>query len=89
MIKLVLFDLDGVLVDAKEIHYTSLNEALGEYAITLDEHRNFYDGRKTYEKLNMLTEKKGLPVSDHEKIFNLIIHSKHFNSMFFLFLSVH
>ena len=27
MIKLVLFDLDGVLVDAKEIHYTSLNEA--------------------------------------------------------------
>ena len=70
MIKLVLFDLDGVLVDAKEIHYEALNEALGEYAITLDEHRNFYDGRKTYEKLNTLTEKKGLPVSDHEKIFN-------------------
>ena len=56
MIKLILFDLDGVLVDAKEIHYTSLNEALGEYAITPDEHRNLYDGRKTYEKLNMLTE---------------------------------
>lgn len=70
MIKLVLFDLDGVLVDAKEIHYEALNEALGECAITLDEHRNFYDGRKTYEKLNTLTEKKGLPVSDHEKIFN-------------------
>ena len=70
MIKLILFDLDGVLVDAKEIHYTSLNEALGEYAITPDEHRNLYDGRKTYEKLNMLTERKGLPVSEHENIFN-------------------
>tara|TARA_R110000772_G_scaffold82558_2_gene175041 strand:+ start:3796 stop:5145 length:1350 start_codon:yes stop_codon:yes gene_type:complete len=71
MIKLILFDLDGVLVDAKEIHYTALNEALGEFAISPDEHRNLYDGRKTYEKLNMLTERCGLPVSEHEHIFNL------------------
>ena len=71
MIKLILFDLDGVLVDAKEIHYTALNEALGEFAISRDEHRNLYDGRKTYEKLNMLTERCGLPVSEHEHIFNL------------------
>ena len=28
-IKLVLFDLDGVLIDAKEIHYLALNKALG------------------------------------------------------------
>ena len=34
MIKLVLFDLDGVLIDAKKIHYDALNEALGEqYAV--------------------------------------------------------
>ena len=58
MIKLVLFDLDGVLVDAKEIHYEALNEALGEYAITLDEHRNFYDGRKTYEKAEHVNREK-------------------------------
>ena len=70
MIKLILFDLDGVLVDAKDIHYAALNEALGEYAITPDEHRNLYDGRKTYEKLNMLTERKGLPVSQHDSIFD-------------------
>lgn len=70
MIKLILFDLDGVLVDAKDIHYAALNEALGEYAITPDEHRNLYDGRKTYEKLNMLTERKGLPVSLHHSIFD-------------------
>ena len=71
MIKLILFDLDGVLVDAKEIHYTALNEALGEFAISRDDHHNIYDGRKTYEKLNMLTERWGLPVSEHEHIFNL------------------
>ena len=28
MIKLIIFDLDGVLVDAKEIHYQALNTAL-------------------------------------------------------------
>jgi beta-phosphoglucomutase-like phosphatase (HAD superfamily) len=28
MKQMVIFDLDGVLVDAKEIHYNALNEAL-------------------------------------------------------------
>ena len=28
-IKLIIFDLDGVLVEAKNIHYDALNEALG------------------------------------------------------------
>lgn len=71
MIKLVLFDLDGVLVDAKNIHYVSLNKALPEeYVITLEEHRNIYDGRKTKEKLQMLTESKGLPIELHESIFD-------------------
>jgi len=70
MIKLVLFDLDGVLIDAKQIHYEALNEALGlKYAISEDDHHNLYDGRKTREKLNLLTEKKGLPISDHDVIF--------------------
>jgi len=71
MIKLVLFDLDGVLVDAKNIHYVALNEALGkEYAISPEDHRNIYDGRKTNEKLNMLTDRKGLPVDRHKEIFD-------------------
>ena len=70
MIRLVLFDLDGVLIDAKQIHYDALNNALGEkYAITEDEHMNFYDGRKTREKLNLLTENKGLPIKRHEEIY--------------------
>ena len=71
MIKLVLFDLDGVLIDAKEIHYLALNSALGEdYAISASDHRNLYDGRKTYEKLALLTERVGLPVELHQKIFD-------------------
>jgi len=70
-IKLVLFDLDGVLIDAKKIHYVALNEALGEqYAISEKEHTSLYDGRKTFEKLNLLTERKGLPSSLHKEIYD-------------------
>jgi len=46
-VKLVIFDLDGVLVEAKNIHYDALNEALGEYAISWAEHLSTYDGLKT------------------------------------------
>lgn len=70
MIKLVLFDLDGVLIDAKEIHFGALNEALGEkYFITEEEHHNVYDGLKTRQKLEMLTQQKGLPVELHDEIY--------------------
>ena len=68
--KLVLFDLDGVLIDAKKIHFDSLNQALGpEYAITEEEHLNFYDGRKTRQILHMLTENKGLPLDLHDVVY--------------------
>ena len=68
--KLILFDLDGVLIDAKDIHYRALNDALGEdFAISPEDHRNIYDGRKTYEKLEILTKRKGLPSERHEQIF--------------------
>jgi HAD superfamily hydrolase (TIGR01509 family) len=70
-IKLVLFDLDGVLIDAKKIHYDALNEALGdEYAISEKEHTSLYDGRKTFEKLDLLTERKDLPSSLHKEIYD-------------------
>ena len=61
MIKLIIFDLDGVLVEAKNIHFEAFNKALGEYAITWDEHLSIYDGLKTNQKLEMLHERKGLP----------------------------
>jgi len=61
MIKLVVFDLDGVLVEAKNIHFEALNKALVQYAITWEEHLSIYDGLKTNQKLEMLYERKGLP----------------------------
>jgi HAD superfamily hydrolase (TIGR01509 family) len=68
-IKFIIFDLDGVLVEAKEIHYEALNEALGEkYMITWDEHLSRYDGLKTSQKLEMLTKDKGLPVELYDEV---------------------
>ena len=68
-IKLIIFDLDGVLVEAKNIHYEALNEALGDkYAISWNEHLSTYDGLKTTQKLDMLSEKKGLPTDSHRDI---------------------
>jgi len=68
MIKLIIFDLDGVLVEAKQIHYDTLNQALDEvgkvtgknYVITEVEHLSIYDGLKTTQKLELLTKNKGL-----------------------------
>jgi len=69
MVKLIVFDLDGVLVSAKEIHYDALNEALGDkYAISWNEHLSTYDGLKTSQKLDMLTDLKDLPVEQHQRI---------------------
>jgi len=70
MIKLVIFDLDGVLVEAKNIHFEAFNKALGEYAITWDEHLSIYDGLKTNQKLDMLHERKGLPKEYFTSIWN-------------------
>ena len=68
-VRLVIFDLDGVLVEAKNIHYNALNKALGEeYMISWEEHLSIYDGLKTYQKLEMLTERKGLPADKHESV---------------------
>ena len=62
MIKAIIFDLDGVLVDARELHYEALNRALEKYncTITRDEHLSTYDGLPTKKKLQLLTKNKGL-----------------------------
>ena len=69
MIKLIIFDLDGVLIDSKQTHYEALNRALGEeYAISIEEHLANYDGLPTRSKLNMISERKGLPTDRHALI---------------------
>jgi HAD superfamily hydrolase (TIGR01509 family) len=72
MTKLIIFDLDGVLVEAKEIHYKTFNQALIEidekYIITESEHLSIYDGLKTTQKLELLTKNKGLPTQFYDSI---------------------
>jgi HAD superfamily hydrolase (TIGR01509 family) len=75
MYKLILFDLDGVLVDAKHIHYKTLNDSIStiageQYVITENEHLSTFDGLKTNQKLEMLTETKGLDTDLHKPIWN-------------------
>lgn len=67
MIKSVIFDMDGVLVDAREWHYESLNRALAAfgYCISRIDHLTTYDGLPTKRKLQMLTATEGLPTGLH------------------------
>ncbi|KPC35432.1 HAD superfamily hydrolase [Pseudomonas syringae pv. cilantro] len=67
MIKAVIFDMDGVLIEAKEWHYDALNKALGlfGYNISRHEHLTAYDGLPTSRKLDMLSVERDLPVALH------------------------
>jgi len=69
-IKAVLFDLDGVLIDATEWHYEALNKALSlfGYEIDRDSHVSQFNGLPTKKKLEMLSNQKGLPQSLHDFI---------------------
>lgn len=66
-IKAVLFDMDGVLIEAKDWHYEALNQALQlfGYEINRFEHLTSYDGLPTSMKLKKLTLEKGLPNQLH------------------------
>jgi HAD superfamily hydrolase (TIGR01509 family) len=66
-IKAIIFDMDGVLIDARDWHYEALNKALSMFgmAISRFDHLITYDGLPTKEKLKMLSLEKGLPDSLH------------------------
>lgn len=70
MKKAVIFDMDGVLIDARDWHYEALNDALEMfgYRISREEHLNRFDGLPTKAKLRILSEERGLPWSSHEII---------------------
>ena len=72
--KLIVFDLDGVLLDFCEVHYETLNQAICEiagqsFSISREEHETTYNGRSTRAKLAMLGERKGLAPLLFEEIF--------------------
>ena len=69
MIKTIIFDLDGVLIESKEIHYKALNAALPvDYRIGYEEHLSTYDGLPTKQKLELLSLTKNLPKELHAEI---------------------
>tara|TARA_B100000886_G_scaffold186908_1_gene128331 strand:- start:29706 stop:30326 length:621 start_codon:yes stop_codon:yes gene_type:complete len=69
-IKAILFDMDGVLIDARDWHYQALNEALHHfgYFISMESHLSTFDGLPTSRKLDILTNSLGLPKSLHPLI---------------------
>ncbi len=66
-IKAVIFDMDGVLIDAKEWHYEALNQALRLFGMEISryDHLVTFDGLPTRKKLEMLTRERGLPQQLH------------------------
>ena len=60
MIKAIFFDLDGVLVDTKLIHFEALNVSLYKILkekISFKDHVEIYDGLPTVEKIKILKKK--------------------------------
>lgn len=72
-IKAILFDMDGVLIDAKEWHYEALNKALAIFGlgISRDAHLTRFDGLPTKTKLAMLSQECSLPLELHAFINDL------------------
>ena len=81
MIKLIVFDLDGVLVEARDFHYEAMNRALAsideKYIIGREEHLAKYDGLSTRKKLAILTKEKGLPEEHYDIIWESKQRSTH------------
>lgn len=73
MIRAIIFDLDGVLIDATEWHYEALNGALRLFGfeIAREDHLGFYNGLPTAEKLKVMSQSKGLPLGLHDTIKNI------------------
>ena len=86
-IKLIIFDLDGVIVDSRDMHYEALNRALADiaptYVISREEHLSTFDGLSTSKKLALLSS-RGLDPNLHKRIWekkqeytNLIIENEY------------
>ena len=73
-LKGLIFDLDGVLVNTKKIHFDSLNLALKSInakEISFKDHINIFDGLPTIKKLDILNKKKILDKKYNSKIIKI------------------
>ncbi len=72
-IKAIFFDMDGVLIDAKDWHYDALNKALNHfgYSISRESHLSTFDGLPTRVKLDILSTSSGIPNGLHELLNDL------------------
>jgi HAD superfamily hydrolase (TIGR01509 family) len=66
-IQAIIFDMDGVLIEAKDWHYHALNKALAHFGMQISryDHVSTYDGLPTRKKLEMLSLERGLPKKLH------------------------
>jgi len=85
MIKAVIFDMDGVLIEAKDWHYEALNRALMLFGFEISryDHLTTYDGLPTSKKLEMLSLENGLPrelhafINEMKQVYTMeMIHSQ-------------
>lgn len=69
-IKAILFDMDGVLIEAKDWHFEAINKALELFGMRISryDHLVTYDGLPTQMKLQMLSVERGLPEELHDFI---------------------
>ena len=69
-IKEIIFDMDVVLIEAKDWLYEALNQALELFGFTISryDHLVTFDGLPTRKKLEMLSMEKGLPNGLHKFI---------------------
>lgn len=84
-IRAIIFDMDGVLIEAKEWHYEALNRALALFGMEISryDHLVTYDGLPTKKKLQMLSAERGFPQQLHAFVNELkqqytmeFVHSK-------------
>ncbi len=72
MIDTIIFDLDGVLISSKDIHFKALNKAIKKvginYQINYTDHLNRFDGLPTVTKLEILNKEKLIDKKYNKKI---------------------
>lgn len=71
MIEGVLFDLDGVLVDACEWHQAAFNEALSRivgFELSQEEHDKKFNGLSSRQKLEILKDQNQITAAEVEDI---------------------